>query len=32
MKSVVILKENPGILKRGGVIKMWMWLGVERLI
>ena len=30
VKSVVILKANPGILKRGGGIKMWMWLCVER--
>ena len=30
VKSVVKLKENPGILKRGGRIKMWMWLCVER--
>ena len=30
MKSVVILKGNPDILKRGGGIKMWMWLCVER--
>ena len=30
MKSEVILKANPGILKRGGGIKMWMWLCVER--
>ena len=30
VKSVVILKENPGILKCGGGIKMWMWLFVER--
>ena len=29
MKSVVILKANPGILKLGGGIKMWMWLCVE---
>ena len=29
-KSVVILKANPGILKLGGAIKMWMWLCVER--
>ena len=27
---MVILKANPGILKRGGGIKMWMWLYVER--
>ena len=26
---MVILKVNPGILKGGG-IKMWMWLCVER--
>ena len=30
VKSVVILKANPGILKRGGGIKMWMWLCIER--
>ena len=30
VKSVVILKANPGILKLGGGIKMWMWLCVER--
>ena len=30
VKSVVILKANPGILKLGGEIKMWMWLCVER--
>ena len=30
MKSVIILKVNPGILKRGGGIKMWIWLCVER--
>ena len=30
MKSVAILKANPGILKRGGGIKMWMWLCAER--
>ena len=30
MKSVVILKKNPGILKRDGGIKMSMWLCVER--
>ena len=30
VKSVVILKANPGILKRGGGIKMWIWLCVER--
>ena len=29
VKSVIILKANPDILKRGG-IKMWMWLHVER--
>ena len=28
--SVVILKTYKGILKRGGGIKMWMWLCVER--
>ena len=27
---MVILKPNPGILKRGGGIKMWMWMCVER--
>ena len=30
VKSVVILKANPGILKRGDGINMWMWLWVER--
>ena len=30
MTPVVILKANPGILKRGGGIKMWVWLCVER--
>ena len=30
VKSVVILKANPGILKQGGGIKMLMWLCVER--
>ena len=30
VKSVVILKANPGILKHGGGIKMWIWLSVER--
>ena len=30
MKSAVILKANPGILKRVGGVKMWMWLCVER--
>ena len=30
VKSVAILKVNPGILKRGAGIKMWMWLCVER--
>ena len=29
VKSAVILKANPGILKRGGGIRMWMWLCVE---
>ena len=29
MKSVVIPKGNPDILKRGGGIKMWMWLCIE---
>ena len=28
--STAILKTNPGILKCGGGIKMWMWLGLER--
>ena len=27
---MIMLKANPGILKRGGGIKMWMWLCVER--
>ena len=27
---MVILKANPGILKYGGEIKMWMWLCEER--
>ena len=26
----LILKANPGILKCGDTIKMWMWLYVER--
>ena len=26
---MVILKANPCTLKRGGGIKMWMWLCVE---
>ena len=30
VKSVIILKAKPGILKCGGGIKMWMWLCVER--
>ena len=30
VKSVVILNANPGILKCGGRIKMWMWLCAER--
>ena len=30
VRSVVILKANPGTLKRGGGIKVWMWLCVER--
>ena len=30
VKSVVILKANPCILKRGGGIKMWIWPCVER--
>ena len=25
-----MLQTNPGILNRGGEIKMWMWLYVER--
>ena len=29
-KSVVLLKANPGILKCGSGIKIWMWLCVER--
>ena len=29
VKSVVILKTNPGILKRGGGIGMRMWFCVE---
>ena len=29
-KSVAVLKANPGILKCGGGIKMWLWLCVER--
>ena len=29
---MVILKGNPNILKRGGGIKMWMWLCAEREI
>ena len=29
VKSVVILKLNPHILKHGGGIKMWLWLNVE---
>ena len=28
VKSAVILKANPGILKRGGEIETWMWLCV----
>ena len=27
---IVILKANPGSLKRSGGIKMWMWLCIER--
>ena len=27
---MVILKKNPGILKRGGGIKLRIWLCVER--
>ena len=27
---MVILKANPGILKLGSGIKMWMWMCVER--
>ena len=27
---MVVLKTSPGILKRGGGIKMWMCLCVER--
>ena len=30
MKSVLTLKANPGILKCGGRIRMWMWLRIER--
>ena len=30
VKSSVILKANPGILIRGGGIKIRMWLFVER--
>ena len=30
VKSVVMLKANPGILKHGGGLKMWIWLCVER--
>ena len=30
VKFVVILKTNSSILKRGGGIKMWMWLYEER--
>ena len=29
VKSVVMLKANPGILKRGVGIKLWIWLYVE---
>ena len=33
VRSVVILKANLGLLKRGGGIKMWMWLwNKERVI
>ena len=27
---MVILKANPGILKRGSGIKMWMWLRIDK--
>ena len=30
VRSVVIVRANPGILKRYGGIKMWMLLCVER--
>ena len=30
VKSMVILKASPGILKHGGGIKMWMWLNVKQ--
>ena len=30
VKSLVILKANPGILKRCGGIKVWMWLHLKR--
>ena len=30
MRSVVIVKANPGIWERGGGIKVWMQLCVER--
>ena len=30
MKSVVLLKANPGTLKCGGGIKIWIWLCVEK--
>ena len=30
VKSVVILKANPGILKCSVGINMWIWLCVER--
>ena len=30
VKSVAVLTANPGILKCGGGIKMWLWLCVER--
>ena len=30
VRSVFILKANPGILKHGRGIKIWMWLCVER--
>ena len=30
VKSVVILKRNPGILKHVGGKKMWMWLCIKR--
>ena len=30
LEVLVILKANPGNLKCGGRIKIWMWLCVER--